>query len=115
MKLTQQQKDDHQKMAAKLLLELIPKGSTIYTVLLHRTRNQMKGVVAVLVVDKGEIRNISSHVSWLIPNYKWDDRDGVWANNQFDVVMNMSYHLHGYKLPARSKFKAGYTFNHKAL
>jgi hypothetical protein len=120
--------EKHQKcmLAKSYLLPLLPHGSTIYTMLLHRSRNRMKGVVAVLIVVDGEIKNISGSVSSLLGR-KWDDRDGIWVSNQFDVINSMSYVLHGYddkgkinpdkphKKATARRFKAGHTFEHRVL
>lgn len=124
--LTQAEIDQRKANAVKWLAERLPHGCTIYSVLVHRTRNKMKGVVAYLAIIDGKIKNISNLVSDAL-NLKWDERDGVWTGSVYSVVNLLSYAVHGDKDKGRisvtgvhpkatpKRFKAGYTFEHEAL
>lgn len=120
----QQQANQRQENACKWLRENLPYGTTVYTVVVHRTRQGAR-VVAVLAILDGEIRNISNIVGDAIGK-EWDDRDGLWTSSDFDIITRMSHEAHGYesknyddnkvhKRATSRSFKAGYTYEHKRL
>lgn len=115
--------EDEKKSAIKRLKKMLRMNQTVYTVLRHRTRDRVGAVVAVLIVHKGQVVNISGAVADAIGR-QWDDRDGVWTNSEFGIIHELSYAIHGdqskgnYRdltIYTKDDFHAGYTFVHKQL
>lgn len=112
--------------AIAALRKRLKHGQTIYTLVRHRMRNGIGGVVSVLIAENDQIQNISGIVSDVLVRH-WDDRDGIVTSSDFALVQELSYALHGHESkgdideskPHRKatprKFKAGYTFEHERL
>ena len=100
-------------------------GQTIYTVVRKTNRAGTGRLVSLLVVRNREIIDITSSVATATQRH-WED-GGIWTSSPFDLVQQLSFSLHGYEgkgkgsnapchaVATKDSFKAGYTFEHKAL
>lgn len=80
--------------ALEQLRKLCPVGSTVYTVLKKVSASGMLRHIALIVIDKGEPRNISGLVSNAL-DYRWTDGDalvvgGCGMDMGFSVVYNLA-------------------------
>lgn len=122
-KRTQAEIEEEMNSARERLRKVLTYNSTVYTITRYIQRNGIGRVVAPLAIIDGKIQNLHSAVSDAL-NWKWDDRGGVWTNSEFNLVMELSYALHGHTSKGRNPrylhasekcFQAGYTLIHQQL
>jgi hypothetical protein len=121
------EKEASKKTAIRGLKKMLKPGSTLYSVLRHRSPSRLVGVVAYLVIRKGKVINISANIADALGHYKWDDRDGIWTNSEFTPIHQLSQQLHGLEnvgavsnmqwdgIPTPKRYSTGYSIIHKQL
>lgn len=99
------------------LRKLCPIGSTIYTVLRHRSSSGMFRVIDLFVIKKGKPVCIAWHAARAM-GYKLHGKkeglsvSGCGMDMGYHLVNSLSYAIHGM---SPKKEKAGYTLNHRWL
>jgi hypothetical protein len=117
------------------LRKMCPPGTTIYTVLRHRSRSGMYRVIDAFVLKGGEPLRISWSGAKLA-GFRYDRKHegigvgGCGMDIGFHFVNNLSYALHGMKSkgdgakpenqgrpysPKRGHYRAGYSLEHRWL
>lgn len=87
------------------LKEILPKGTMIFTTVVHHVKKSGNMVVMVLIAKEGEVINLSDDISDAIPHLKWNRRCGVWSNDDYGIVHKLGNLLYG----------DGYAFGHRRL
>lgn len=113
------------KEAIEFLSELLTKGTTVYTNVMHVSRSGMMRRIsvyaAVLRNNEPEILNISGYVAHAL-EYPRDFRDGGLVvkgggmDMGYHIVNSLSYALHGMgNLSGQGYERSGYTLAHRSL
>ena len=82
------------------LLEWLPRGTTIYTILRSRSRSGMQRVIGVVVFVDGEARHPNWLVGTLLGRRVKPDYDGIVCNGAgmdmgFELVYSLAQKLYG--------------------
>lgn len=113
--LTKAEKADRLEHARKMLAEHCPEGATVYTILRHRSASGMQRKISLVVVQSGQIVDITWAAAHVLKSRLCDKTGGIVVGGcgmdmGFRLVNNLSYALHGMKHP-----KAGQTLGHRWL
>lgn len=125
----------HEEIEAEEKLDgyrkMIPIGTTVYTLITHRSSSGMSRRVKMFVVSNGKIEDIGYVYSNVTGN-KWNDDGSITVGGcgfdaGFHVVHNLSYYLHGKESKGNCRnmtpasemtpdnFNPGYTLEHRKL
>lgn len=124
---------DDVTQARKMLAKTCPPGTTVHTVLRHRSRSGMYRVIDCYVIKGGEMLRISWSVA-AITGLRYDRKHegvgigGCGMDMGYAIVNSLSYALHGraskgegaapenqgrpFK-PRRGHYRAGYSLEHR--
>lgn len=116
-------KERERAEAIEALRKLLPKGSTVYSVLRHVSRSGMLRRIDFFSVDRerGDHNYLSGYIGKAL-GYKFAQRGdglvvgGCGMDMGFHVVHNLSYALHGMNNhDGEGSERSGYTLSHRWL